>query len=279
MKHTLIGVFDNRNDAMRAEHTLAEAGFPRPDIKIHDARCSARPLGENREQAEAAHAEPAPAAPRNETTAEHTARDTPSPLSTGLSVPIARDAETPAGANEVPVHLPWEPIEQWLAAVFHHRGFPFQAARYRQTSRDGSALVSVDVYAHLQVPVARDTLLCAGARYVDSHITPSQNDDVLTDRTAHPAASRAARTEASYTEPAPPRDPDGANNTVRSLTDELGLTDPLADNSLRLLSRPAAQAGNVCATRGASRVTPASDGWHRLKASIRHGWNRIVGHR
>ncbi|MCG1018757.1 hypothetical protein KM188_08445 [Mycetohabitans sp. B4] len=279
MKHTLIGVFDNRNDAMRAEHALAEAGFPRPDIKIHDARCSAHPLGENREQAEAAHAEPAPAAPRNETAAEHTARDTPSPLSTGLSAPIARDAETPAGANEVPVHLPWEPIEQWLAAVFHHRRFPFQAARYRQASRDGSALVSVDVYAHLQVPVARDTLLCAGARYVDSHITPSQNDDVLTSRTAHPAASRAARTDASCAEPAPPRDPDGANNTVRSLTDELGLTDPLADNSLRLLSRPPAQAGNVCATRGASRLALASDGWHRLKASIRHGWNRIVGHR
>ncbi|CBW77061.1 unnamed protein product (plasmid) [Mycetohabitans rhizoxinica HKI 454] len=274
MKYTLIGVFDNRNDAMRAEHALAEAGFPHPDIKIHDASRSARPLSENQEQAEmATHAEPAPTAPRNGTAAAHTVHDTPSPLGTKLSAPMARDAETPAGANELPGHLSWESIEHWLAAVFRHRRFPSQAARYRQASRDGSALVSVDVYAHLQVPVARDTLLSAGARCVDSHITPPQNDDVLTGRTARPDASCA--------EPTPPHDPDkdDDHNVARSLTDELGLTDPLAGHCRRPLNRPSAQAGNADATRGASRVAPASDGWHRLKASIRHGWNRIVGHR
>ncbi|WP_337690279.1 hypothetical protein [Mycetohabitans sp. B46] len=282
MKHTLIGVFDNRNDAMRAEHALAEAGFPHSDIKIHDASRSARPLGENQEQADmAAHAEPPPAAPRNGTAAAHTAPDAPPPLSTKLSAPMARDAETPAGANELPVHLSWEPIEQWLAAVFRHRRFPFQAARYRQASRDGSALVSVDVYAHLQVPVARDTLLSAGARYVDSHITPPHNEDGLTGRTAHPAASHAARTDASYAEPTPPRDSnkDGDHHVVRSLTDELGLTDPLAGHCRQPQNRPSAQAGNACATHGASWLAPASDGWRRLKTSVRHGWNRIVGHR
>lgn len=282
MKHTLIGVFDNRNDAMRAEHALAEAGFPRPDITIHDASCSARPLGGNWKQVETAtHPEPPPSASRNGMAAAHTARDAPSPRGNRRSAPIAHDAQTPASANEWPAHLSWEPIEQWLASVFHPQRFPFQTARYRQALHDGSTLVSVDVYAHLQVPMARDTLLFAGARYVGSHITPPQNDEVLTGRAAHSAASHVARADASCAEPTPPRDPDkdGDNTIVRSLTDELGLTDPLASHSRRSLNRPAAQAGAACATRGVPWVAPASDGWHRLKASIRHGWDRIVGHR
>jgi hypothetical protein len=269
MKHTVIGVFDTYSQARQAEHALVEAGFQRPDIAIHAIRGTAEGTAVRHdwralEGARAGY----PGAGLDASTGAFSTE----PLEADLTTPTSRNAETASfGASRD--ESAWARVEHFFAGLFGLRLHPPEAAHYREALRRGSALVSVDVFADAQVGVARETMLRAGAidleRRVEQWREGGYRDDAL--------ASVAPDEPDSFS--APPDIGAVPEDRAHSPVDELGLADPLSAYYRQDPHEPAADARNARAVRSYARGSGDDGGWRRFKETVRHGWNRLTGHR
>lgn len=269
MKHTVIGVFNTYAEARRAEDALFDAGFQRSDITVHAIRTdNSAAVGQTAPLSEGTHVGYPGAGLDANTGAFPT-----EPLDAGLTSPLSRDAETAHGMATADDQGTWARIEQFFANLFGSRMHPPEIAHYRQALRRGAALVSVEALSEAQVDVARETMIRTGAIDLEKRIAQWRD----TDRGASDTATAGADEPAAF--PAPPEGGAVPTDRTHSPMDELGLTDPLSAYYGKEQYDPATDARNARAVRSYARDHDEDTGWHRLMETVRHGWDRLTGHR